>query len=352
MRHSYLPALLLCILMFSCDNNNRYPYAIRDFRKELQPNLERIVSKGVVRYYDLDSTITDEELLQLTRSEHPVLRSTAFLTMQYRKDLDHFDLVMNHLDDTSIVPADAGEWGIWFNSVSDNVLDHAKWKTEESLNKTIEAVMTKHNYLASAYNKLLYLPPREKFYPYIRDMATRSGRPFDKYRYEFDDVEKALYGLALFEKKEDIPIIKNRMKEYVWRLSDVSFRIMREFPDTAWFELLQNFHRNQFYLFSGNRPGGFSGVVVDLVAPEDFITALVAQKTPAAGRLLDTVFMRQVVLVEKNRSSRDLAAYLGKTEATVSRWCTNDVQPSVEMLYEISKYLKVDIRELLVGTGR
>ncbi|WP_371878211.1 helix-turn-helix domain-containing protein [Flavobacterium sp. DG2-3] len=30
-----------------------------------------------------------------------------------------------------------------------------------------------------------------------------------------------------------------------------------------------------------------------------------------------------------------------KTVATVSRWCTNEVQPSVETLYEISKYLKV-----------
>ncbi len=292
MRHSYLPALLLCILIFSCNNDNRYPYAIRDFRKDLQPDLERIVSKGVVGYYRLDSTVTDEELLLLTRSEHPVLRSTAFLTLQYKENFDHFELVMNHLDDTAIVPTDAGEWGILFNCVSDNVLDHAKWKTEESLNKTIEAVITKHNYLASAYNKLLYLPPQGKFYPYIRDMATRSGRPFDKYNSAFDDVEKALYGLSRFGKKEDIPIIKNRMMEDAWRLSDVSFSMMREHPDTAWFEVLQKFHRNQFYRFSGNRPGGFSGFVEDRSAPEDFIDALVAQKTAAAARLLDTVFMR------------------------------------------------------------
>jgi transcriptional regulator with XRE-family HTH domain len=58
------------------------------------------------------------------------------------------------------------------------------------------------------------------------------------------------------------------------------------------------------------------------------------------------------VLAEKNKSSKDLAAHLGKTESTVSRWCTNEVQPSVETLYEISKYLKVDIRELLVSTAK
>lgn len=56
------------------------------------------------------------------------------------------------------------------------------------------------------------------------------------------------------------------------------------------------------------------------------------------------------VLAEKNKSSKVLAAHLDKTESTVSRWCTNDVQPSIETLYEISKFLDVDIRELLVST--
>nr|WP_294859001.1 helix-turn-helix transcriptional regulator [uncultured Fluviicola sp.] len=58
------------------------------------------------------------------------------------------------------------------------------------------------------------------------------------------------------------------------------------------------------------------------------------------------------VLAEKNKSSKDLAAHLGKTESTVSRWCTNEVQPSIETLYEISKFLEVDMRELLVSTGK
>jgi putative transcriptional regulator len=60
----------------------------------------------------------------------------------------------------------------------------------------------------------------------------------------------------------------------------------------------------------------------------------------------------KVVLVEKDKSSKSLAIYLGKTESTVSRWCTNEIQPSIETLYEISKFLKVDIRELLVSTAK
>jgi transcriptional regulator with XRE-family HTH domain len=58
----------------------------------------------------------------------------------------------------------------------------------------------------------------------------------------------------------------------------------------------------------------------------------------------------KVVLAEKNRTAKELATVLNKTESTVSRWCTNDVQPSVETLAEIAKYLDVDIRDLLNPT--
>lgn len=59
----------------------------------------------------------------------------------------------------------------------------------------------------------------------------------------------------------------------------------------------------------------------------------------------------KVVLTEKNITSRSLAKHLGKTVSTVSRWCTNDIQPSIETLYEISIYLNVDIKDLLNSTA-
>lgn len=58
----------------------------------------------------------------------------------------------------------------------------------------------------------------------------------------------------------------------------------------------------------------------------------------------------KAVLAEKNVSSKDLAKHLGKTESTVSRWCTNDVQPSIDVFHQIADFLDVDIRELLVPT--
>ena len=58
----------------------------------------------------------------------------------------------------------------------------------------------------------------------------------------------------------------------------------------------------------------------------------------------------KVVLVEKKRTGKWLAEKLGKNEATVSRWCTNESQPSLETLFAIAKALNVDVRELLVST--
>ena len=58
----------------------------------------------------------------------------------------------------------------------------------------------------------------------------------------------------------------------------------------------------------------------------------------------------KAALAEKNITNRELANQLGKAETTVSRWCTNDMQPSLETLYDIAKTLDVDIRELLVKT--
>lgn len=56
----------------------------------------------------------------------------------------------------------------------------------------------------------------------------------------------------------------------------------------------------------------------------------------------------KIVLVEKQRTSKWLAEQLGKSENTVSKWCSNKVQPSLEILYEIAKLLDIEVRTLIV----
>lgn len=59
----------------------------------------------------------------------------------------------------------------------------------------------------------------------------------------------------------------------------------------------------------------------------------------------------KVVLVEKNKTSKWLAETLGKDPATVSKWCTNTSQPSIETFLEIARLLDVDIKDLLVESS-
>lgn len=56
----------------------------------------------------------------------------------------------------------------------------------------------------------------------------------------------------------------------------------------------------------------------------------------------------KVVLVEKQKTGKWLAEQLGKSNCTVSKWCSNTIQPDLNTLDTISKLLDVNIKDLLV----
>lgn len=55
----------------------------------------------------------------------------------------------------------------------------------------------------------------------------------------------------------------------------------------------------------------------------------------------------KIVLLEQEKTNIWLAEKLGVSRTTVSKWCTNDNQPSVETLFRISETLNVSVVELL-----
>lgn len=55
----------------------------------------------------------------------------------------------------------------------------------------------------------------------------------------------------------------------------------------------------------------------------------------------------RVVLAEKKLTNKWLAETMKKNPTTVSRWCNNDMQPSLETLAAIANVLDIDIKELL-----
>ena len=55
----------------------------------------------------------------------------------------------------------------------------------------------------------------------------------------------------------------------------------------------------------------------------------------------------KVVLAETKRTNRWLAKQLGKDQATVSKWCTNNSQPRLETLFQIAECLGVKVQDLI-----
>jgi transcriptional regulator with XRE-family HTH domain len=55
----------------------------------------------------------------------------------------------------------------------------------------------------------------------------------------------------------------------------------------------------------------------------------------------------KTALVDQGKTNKWLAEQLGKDPATVSKWCTNFSQPSLEMMMRIAKLLNVEMNDLV-----
>jgi putative transcriptional regulator len=57
----------------------------------------------------------------------------------------------------------------------------------------------------------------------------------------------------------------------------------------------------------------------------------------------------KAVLAERGKTNLWLSEKLEKNKTTISKWCTNEMQPTMESLFEIAEALDVDVRSLLVS---
>lgn len=58
----------------------------------------------------------------------------------------------------------------------------------------------------------------------------------------------------------------------------------------------------------------------------------------------------KIALVEHNKTGKWLATELGKNPCTVSKWCSNSVQPDIHTLNEIARLLDMNVKDLLNDT--
>ena len=64
---------------------------------------------------------------------------------------------------------------------------------------------------------------------------------------------------------------------------------------------------------------------------------------------MDNLNRLKAALADAGQTNKWLAEQLGKDPVTISKWCTNTVQPDLQTLSKIAELLNIDIRELLVG---
>lgn len=58
----------------------------------------------------------------------------------------------------------------------------------------------------------------------------------------------------------------------------------------------------------------------------------------------------KAVLAEHGKTNKWLAESLKKDQTTVSKWCTNSVQPNIATFIKIADLLEVDIKNLFNST--
>lgn len=60
----------------------------------------------------------------------------------------------------------------------------------------------------------------------------------------------------------------------------------------------------------------------------------------------------KAVLAEQEKTSKWLAEQVGKSACTISKWCSNTVQPDLNTLDQIAKLLNVNVKDLLNDTEK
>ena len=65
-----------------------------------------------------------------------------------------------------------------------------------------------------------------------------------------------------------------------------------------------------------------------------------------AGKMRD-INRLKILLAEKKKTNKSLCEQLGVNPTTVSKWCTNSSQPSLEMVLKMMEVLDADINQII-----
>ncbi|MBL7826131.1 MAG: hypothetical protein JNJ57_05830 [Saprospiraceae bacterium] len=215
-----LPAIL-AILPVLCMAQPAYNQAnISGRTGKLADRIEKVNTlMGEAVYYDgikpkqwenfenLEKTATNAELVELCRHPNGVVRCYAFWALSHQNHPDLFEILLQHLNDTTLVETQFGclggaeKVGDFFIDVMtpDRVDLDSKKMTSHNREMLDSLLIFQPNRLAAKSSAIFRAKPTEKIYPKLREL----------YLKEHD--QNALLAMARFKKEADIELIlRNR----------------------------------------------------------------------------------------------------------------------------------------------
>jgi putative transcriptional regulator len=84
----------------------------------------------------------------------------------------------------------------------------------------------------------------------------------------------------------------------------------------------------------------------------DYIANILAYNATLMRKTKNQCNRLKVILVERGKPNLWLAEQLNVNKTTDSKWCTNDIKPSIETLFKIAEILEIDAGKLLTTKNK
>ena len=299
-----LKLTVLFIFLSGCNTyKTKYPYSLDDFRPELRKHLEKIISNPFPDNIDeaaanyLDNHTSEKELLKILKSEHPILRATAFKYLSLRKSVDFSKILIEGLDDTAFISSYTGD----ITTVADYCIDKSEGHSTILKSDLMDEVITNHPYLyyAAHFFQLKSLA-KEKYYPALKKIITAEYPLHSRLRREL------IMKLSTYKKNDDTGFIAQRLRNSRAQDGPANFTLIENNPIDEYFFLIERFYNKILFFYQRKSlQAEFFRYENFNEAFENFILATAAYKSKRSADILKDILNRKLY----NRSNNDKDNY-------------------------------------------
>lgn len=193
------------------------------------------------RYIELEENATDQQLIDLTDYNNPVVRCYAFQALANRENINLMPILVKHLRDNETLETCYG-CIVSSTIVCDFFLDIAYHFHSKKclLNEKQRAIIDSIMIFDKSFNKsrtytLRNLKPLEKYYNRLREIMLE------------DKDANGLIALSKYHKQQDKELIIDKLKSKDTRNLFYGLSSVKNFPDSSFFPYLQSIHQDARY---------------------------------------------------------------------------------------------------------